>query len=48
MRVRMVSARDVYSREYDTHGVPAGMAVVTVWGDAAEDPRHVAVQVEPA
>ena len=44
----LVSVRDVYSREYDTLGVPAGLAAVTVWGDAAEEPGHVAVQVTPA
>jgi len=44
----LVSVRDVYSREYDTLGVPPGWALVTVWGDLPAEPRHVAVQVEPA
>ena len=41
----LLSLRDVYSREYDTVGVEPGLSAVTVWGDDAEDPTEVVLQV---
>lgn len=41
----LVSVRDVVGREYDTMGVAPGLALVTIWGNAEEEPRDVAVQV---
>lgn len=43
----LLSVRDVYSREYDTMGAPAGRAAVTVWGDHDQAPSRVALQVSP-
>ena len=42
----LVSLRDVYSREYDNMGSPAGHALVTVWGDDLTAPSELVIQVE--
>jgi hypothetical protein len=41
----LVSLRDVYSREYETMGSPAGHALVTVWGNDPTEPSELVIQV---
>ncbi len=41
----LVSLRDVYSREYETMGSPAGHALVTVWGNDPAEPSELVIQV---
>lgn len=40
----LLSVRSVYNKEYDAMGVPPGLALVTIWGNASE-PSVVLVQV---
>jgi len=42
----LLSLRDVYSREYDNMGSPAGQALVTVWGNDPTEPSELVIQVE--
>ncbi len=39
-----LSVRDLYNREHESVGVPAGAAHVVVWGDADDQPSEVALQ----
>jgi hypothetical protein len=41
-----LSLRDVYNREYDAVGVPAGTVRVTVLGDEASEPGEVFFRVD--
>ena len=41
----LLSLRSVYSREYDNIGVDPGAVRVTVWGDDADEPAELALQV---
>ena len=43
----LLSLRDVYSREYDVMGVPAGLVRVVVWGDSESEPTELAIHVRP-
>ncbi len=40
----LVSVRSVYNKEYDAMGVPPGLALVTVWGNADTEPSEVLVR----
>jgi hypothetical protein len=40
-----LSVRDIYSREYDAVGVPAGVSLVTVWGNDSVEPCEIEFQV---
>jgi hypothetical protein len=40
-----LSVRSVYNKEYDAMGVPAGLALVTIWGNTDSEPSEVLVQV---
>lgn len=41
----LVSLRDVFSREFETMGSPAGPARVTVWGNRPNEPSELVIQV---
>ncbi len=41
----LLSVRSVYNKEYDAMGVPPGLALVTIWGNADTEPSEVLVQV---
>jgi hypothetical protein len=41
----LLSVRSVYNKEYDAMGVPAGLALVTIWGNTDSEPSEVLVQV---
>ncbi len=40
-----LSLRDVYNREYDSAGVTPGHVDLTVWGNDAEEPSEVVVEI---
>lgn len=42
-----LSVRDVYNRGFESAGVEPGAVRVTVWGDRADEPGRIVVQVHP-
>jgi hypothetical protein len=41
----LLSLRDVYSREYEAVGVPAGLVGVIVWGNHDTEPGELVIEV---
>ena len=44
----MLSLRDVYNREYDAAGVTPGSVLLTVWGNDAQEPSEIVLEVREA
>jgi len=41
-----LSIRDVYNREYESAGVPPGSVLLTVWGNDAQEPSELLLEVQ--
>ena len=44
----MLSVRDVYNREYDAAGVTPGRVLLTVWGNDAQEPSEILLEIREA